>query len=355
MLLVIFGAGASYDSNPRNPGPVPSQQQSSWRPPLANQLFEDRTEFAPSLNQFRQFHALVHHLQKPRVEIERELEQYQAEADAGRMKERYPQLMAVRWYLQRMLSECDHHWYRQCQDGITSYLTLLGEIMRCCGGADILLATFNYDRLIDWAIEDYTRESLGTPHSLGDIDRYTEGSFPLVKLHGSVNWGQIIEEHDPPFKRDNPHEIRELIKHAQTLRMTDRYRVCEQNRVATIARVDDDGHMLVPGLAIPVVTKTDFACPPAHLQFLENSLPRVTRILVIGWAGRDTHFIDRLKRRLPAGVFWQIVSGNFELATATIGELQPHFPGSHEFRAYPGRFSDFVTDRSTRDIFEPED
>jgi len=38
-LMVIFGAGASYDSNPERPiGIYPS------RPPLANELFEDRDQ-----------------------------------------------------------------------------------------------------------------------------------------------------------------------------------------------------------------------------------------------------------------------------------------------------------------------
>src|SRR5438105_2029867 len=51
MLMVIFGAGASYDSDPTRPSanyvlPTPH------RPPLANQLFDNRPEFAHDLSYF---------------------------------------------------------------------------------------------------------------------------------------------------------------------------------------------------------------------------------------------------------------------------------------------------------------
>lgn len=53
MLLVIFGAGASYDSVPHippppNPGDYIHEREDvakNDRPPLPNQLFEDRREF----------------------------------------------------------------------------------------------------------------------------------------------------------------------------------------------------------------------------------------------------------------------------------------------------------------------
>ena len=53
MLLVIFGAGASYDYAP--------SCADQWRPPLANALFE-AGEFGDALKRYPQFAGLVPHL-----------------------------------------------------------------------------------------------------------------------------------------------------------------------------------------------------------------------------------------------------------------------------------------------------
>lgn len=67
MLLVIFGAGASYDSVPHLPPSRANNASQSnfghviqrsvakyeeFRPPLANQLFEDRSLFMAALQSF---------------------------------------------------------------------------------------------------------------------------------------------------------------------------------------------------------------------------------------------------------------------------------------------------------------
>ena len=57
MLMVIIGAGASYDSSPDKPPPTNGPVENSFRPPLANHLFanvdvmrETRSVF-PKINQ----------------------------------------------------------------------------------------------------------------------------------------------------------------------------------------------------------------------------------------------------------------------------------------------------------------
>ena len=53
MLLVIFGAGASYDSIPTYPPgthiPTGDTLNKFHRPPLANELFENRPVFAEAI------------------------------------------------------------------------------------------------------------------------------------------------------------------------------------------------------------------------------------------------------------------------------------------------------------------
>lgn len=62
MILVIFGAGASYDSVPsKPPAKVPRAQHPS-RLPLASELFLDTGVFADSLTRFPQCHPIVPYL-----------------------------------------------------------------------------------------------------------------------------------------------------------------------------------------------------------------------------------------------------------------------------------------------------
>jgi hypothetical protein len=84
MMMVIFGAGASYDT-------VPSRQPSTYnrsalpsRPPLANELFLTTGLFAESLRRFRKASPIVPYLQadNPEVTIEHRLEVLQAEGEA---------------------------------------------------------------------------------------------------------------------------------------------------------------------------------------------------------------------------------------------------------------------------------
>ena len=70
MLLVVFGAGASYDSAPsyrvpkgdesfQGDGPIPVEQN---RPPLADGLFENRGFFSATLTKFPKCQPLVPYL-----------------------------------------------------------------------------------------------------------------------------------------------------------------------------------------------------------------------------------------------------------------------------------------------------
>ena len=83
MLLVIFGAGASYDSVPHLPPPeailrairpfIPENDLENFRPPLANQLFDTRPIFVNLMNRFPECKEVVPLLRKSGIVVEREL------------------------------------------------------------------------------------------------------------------------------------------------------------------------------------------------------------------------------------------------------------------------------------------
>jgi hypothetical protein len=100
VLMVIFGAGASYDS-------VPSLRASDHggsvnRPPLARELFSDRPEFREALLEFDEFHALVDRLRTlpDGLPLEKFLGELQAEST--RLKHLPRQLLAIKFYLARI-------------------------------------------------------------------------------------------------------------------------------------------------------------------------------------------------------------------------------------------------------------
>ncbi len=85
MILVIFGAGASYDSVPARPPSEPRyvRERLDCRPPLANELFLDSGPFAEGLSRFPECHAIVPYLRRvpPDQTLEHVLETLQAEAE----------------------------------------------------------------------------------------------------------------------------------------------------------------------------------------------------------------------------------------------------------------------------------
>src|SRR5882762_5438328 len=116
MLMVIFGAGASYDSVPTYPPPpvlthphggdAPNKHH---RPPLANELFENRPLFAQTIQLYPACEPIIPRLRALNGEtVEAALQELQEKA------EQYPrghcQLAAVRYYLAHAISHTQELW-----------------------------------------------------------------------------------------------------------------------------------------------------------------------------------------------------------------------------------------------------
>src|SRR5229473_1748723 len=220
MLMVIFGAGASFDSCPTYPpgyqGAVYDGDASNkdFRPPLANELFENRPMFADAIQHFPKCQPIVPRLRSLRGEtLEAVLEDLQAKSDS------YPrgkqQLAAVRYYLQFVIRECERRW-RGVQKGVTNYKSLLDEIERTYPKEPVCLVTFNYDTLLEDALSQF-----GLP--IEAMDDYTEKHpfYKLFKLHGSVNWAREVA---PTTKVQVPANVwsvvNDLIEHVEELPIT---------------------------------------------------------------------------------------------------------------------------------------
>ena len=143
MLMVIFGAGASYDSNPSLPPGDFGPEVHPFRPPLADELFDNRPGFRSVLAQFKSCHPIVPYLEKRPGEtsVEQVLEELKQEIPEHPV--RTHQLAAIRFYLQGIISDCVSGWYGHSQ-GITTYNTLLDQLDRWRKNDEtIFMVTFN--------------------------------------------------------------------------------------------------------------------------------------------------------------------------------------------------------------------
>ena len=171
MLMIIFGAGASYDSAPSlpvsvdwRPHKVPPHRDD--RPPLADQLFEARPFFADIMQRFPPCLDIVPRLRHRSKEqsVEQALELLQAEAVQD--ERRLIQLAAVKHYLQAMFWECLSRWARE-HYGVTNYKALLDHVElrrdRSCGDLEtmrggysrVCLVSFNYDTMLEEVASDH--------------------------------------------------------------------------------------------------------------------------------------------------------------------------------------------------------
>jgi hypothetical protein len=79
----------------------------------------------------------------------------------------------------------------------------------------------------------------------------------------------------------------------------------------------EEDRLVFPALSIPLERKDEFNCPAEQVQLLEELLPKVTRILTIGWRGAEHRFMSMLRHGLNDMPKLMIVSGSNEDALAT--------------------------------------
>ena len=346
MLMVIFGAGASYDSLDAKP---PGARQPGWiideefRPPLANELFGYRGMFADAMARFAKLQPIVPLLRQPRGKnIETILRELQSEAND--YPERHRQLMAVRYYLHYMLWECERNW-KAASKNVTNYKALLDKINRWRTGKEVSLVTFNYDTLLEDAMP-----SVGL--TVTKLDDYVFGdpAYKVFKLHGSVNWARIVET-AVPYRDVNPWVVAsDHIERAARLRITDDFVIINQHPCGTW----ENRFGLVPAVAVPVEKKAYFECPPRHLVELERLLPRVSKILLIGWRATEDHFLELLTKHLKGPIRALVVAGSEgEARNVAIGlKNGPLAKIAFDWEVSPGGFTEFIVNQRADILLE---
>jgi hypothetical protein len=257
--------------------------------------------------------------------VEKKLAEFQGQART------FPQLnralAAIHYYLHFAVGTCQNQWYTKHR-GITNFGTLLLEIERWRyeRKEQVCFVTFNYDTMLEEAMSQVLRLEV---RDMGSY--YGWENYSLFKLHGSVNWGRVVEGNYKTGHASNfyQHLIDTVVPGSVSI--TDRYQLCdlEMNPTPPATFV-----VLYPALSIPVENKDEFSCPVEHLMALDGMLPKVTKMITIGWRATEADFLARLQlsRAAPVAGIRQalrllVVSGSQEGTQETLGNLAPYRGG----------------------------
>jgi hypothetical protein len=321
MLMIIFGAGATYDSAPWYPPRIASSAD-TVRPPLAQELFGIR--FAGHMKTYPLCQALIPHLQEGKKAVEESLEEFLEESSSYPVRHR--QLAAIRFYLREMIYRCETEW-SYAHSGVTNYKTLLDRVeqfrtkdvtpddFETIGGyRRVCIVSFNWDTMLEDAMTSVRilDEHDARQIRFNTINSYiADDSYKVLKIHGSVNWVRKVSQ--PGVHPNDLLDETTLIERAGEL---------DYGAYVVQASFKDrsDGPRF-PAIAIPVQRKQVFECPSDHVEVLRKLIPETNKLLIVGWRGAERHFVDLL-RTLPKHVQGLIVSGNEKEAQTVAHHLR---------------------------------
>lgn len=256
-LMIIFGAGASFDSiNIYPPGDRTDPRERS-RPPLANDLFDDRSVFAAAINEFPRVRYLAHRLRglPGGIGLEETIERLLSEEDPGGLLAKA--IAAFRFYLQKTIWATADAWSAQAS-GATNYLGLVTDVKRYWrerGPAGFV--TFNYERMLEDACAD-------ADISYPNVDTYATGRYPLFRPHGAVHWAHPIGGVELSSTRSLEADIIEGIAQVS---------VSDEFVSVVGPGAGNRNAPLIPALSVPALTKDRFEMPVRHIELLDEWIP----------------------------------------------------------------------------------
>jgi SIR2-like domain len=332
MLMVIFGAGASYDSWSSYPPNVSPLDDGNLRLPLANQLFLSIPSFRVISQKYPPCQPLLPYLES-HSNIEQELEKFREQSGSDPVCAR--QLLALQYYIRDVIRECESRWSARTH-GVSNYKTLLDQIRK---HPDLCFVTFNYDTLLETALAGL---GVQIPNIAGYV---SEPKCALFKLHGSTNWERRVPA--------NKTTLYAASSEPQEKDLLDSSPVFDDSSFVRKIGDPHSGESMTqryysyPALAIPTAAKSTFVCPPEHVRVLTECIPKVTRILIVGWRAAEQHFLQMLATGLSKPVRVMAVCEKPDASTETLDRLKPIAPPGSTLLAARGGFTDFVKERES--------
>ncbi|MBI4087161.1 hypothetical protein HY416_04275 [Candidatus Kaiserbacteria bacterium] len=326
--LIIFGAGASFDYSAF--GNIA---------PLTNDLVSERFLHHDLLEKYQGANDLlsdmVHQVHTRNRAFETVLSEMRERA--AHSPQLLSQFAALEFYLKALFkristpSDLTRRAYQ-----VNNYRIINNRIHAYSGGRANIIS-FNYDTLFE--------------HTLGakapkNMLEYISGDIKIFKLHGSHDWLHIqprslmggdpkTEAEDIDWYLGRP----DFIENIRARNDTSPYHELELHE-----RPNRNRYAWFPAIAVPLNSKDRYVCPPRHIQALEQVLPKIDRVLIIGWKAGDQLLLEMLSRHLPNfGYKLLVISGTVDgaqkVAEVVRDKLTAH---AGKIEARGGGFSDFV-------------
>ena len=228
------------------------------------------------------------------------------------------QLVAIRYYLQHMLLFCVSRW-NIVTKGVSNYRTLINDIrpLQQASKEKVCLVTFNYDTLLEDAIQ-----SAPVNVKIQSVADYVATDWPIFKLHGSVNWGRVLSTNMPEIaKKDLIQRARDIIDKSP-LEVSETYALDSGGSgMVTATPIPAGARLLFPAIAIPMQNKDEFELPREHQKQLNEMLSEVSKVLVVGWRGAESRFLQMLKTNLGGDTEFMVVSSGKASADEVINTI----------------------------------
>jgi hypothetical protein len=298
MLTFIFGAGASNDALTKESIGV------ALPPPLANDLFNavDRPAVRARMAMFPEAAGLMDRLDRKTrtggtgepTTVEAELRQVRDLSQVDRSLE--VDLLATRHYLQRLLWDAGNS-VLDADANITNYVSLVYEVERLRARTQVRVdfISFNYDFLLERALEYQARWAFDS------MDAYVNPHGGVFKPHGSVDWGRVISA--PDMSHYDAHDWRSLDRRAEEVGITP-----DIQKIGEPGLIRIGAGSIVPALAIPVETKSQFECPLEHLDVMWTRLGETRLLVSIGWKAGEVDFVQKLVGHLRSDCLVELVT-----------------------------------------------
>ena len=290
MLMVILGAGASHDSSGSWPararsfdkaiGPINPED---FRPPLTKHLFaagpavNATTHAIPDCAQWVGYMREVLRARgETQVEsVEDILASLAASPDPNLSKRA---TLTIKLFMQHALTECQNSWTSTVTHNVTNYGTSPADIA-AASVPEACFVSFNYDTLFERGLS-----ALGV--ILDTLDSYvSHPKYKVIKPHGSLNWSHEIPTQGITDLAGRPAEIaRWLIAHAPEVQPAPSFSFSQTPTFALRPNTNPPD-ALWPAIALPVAGKAEFECPEPHMAALDACIPKVSKLLTIGWRG----------------------------------------------------------------------
>lgn len=327
MITIILGAGASNGCVQKQDGATPL----GIDPPLSKQLFDNIPEFRKILSAYDRAKQLVYNIrislrESNSTSLEDELDSYAAKGQY------LSEMVAIKFYLRDLFQKVSDDYLSKIigTDNYSSLVHFLNkEVME-----PVTFITFNYDTLLEQSIEEITQRRYKK------MQDYMSSKYPILKLHGSCNWCRLLFDWD---LQESPYEY---FSSSGT----------EPNNPIEVGEQHQESY---PAIGLPLTTKTkeSFECPEEMLNQAIETMQHTTKLILIGWKGREDHFNRLVLSRLNKDASIQIISQS----TASAKKIGEHLTGYNELRSfrsriqYPGvsGFSGYVVSSEMREFLTP--